>query len=65
MRMVVRVMTLRRFLAFLGVGRNDEEFAIAHAAFSDQMTAKMFDFMPRAAQQRHLKAGMCVEMHMQ
>ena len=35
MRMVVRVMTLRRFLAFLGVSRNDDEFAIAHAAFGE------------------------------
>lgn len=65
MRMVVRVMTLRRFLAFLGVSRNDDEFAIAHAAFGNQMTAEMFDFMPGAAQQRHFKAGMFVEMHMQ
>ena len=58
-------MVLQRFLAFFGVGRNDEQFAITHAAFGDQMPSEMLDFMTRSPQQRDLKTRMRIEMHMQ
>ncbi len=65
MRMVVRVMILRGFLAFFGVGRNNEELAIAYAALGDQVAAEMFDFMPGSAQERHFQTRMFIKMHMQ
>ena len=63
---VIRSMVVvSRFLAFFGVGRNDEQFTIAHAAFGDQMSSEMFDFVTWPAQQRDFKTRMRIEMHMQ
>ena len=55
--LVISTMMVRRwFLAFFGVCRNDEQFAVAHPALGDQMSPEMFDFVTRSAQERDFKA---------
>ena len=59
------MMVWRWFLALFRVGRNDEEFAVTHAAFGDQMPPEMFDFMTRPTQEGNFKTRMRVEVNVQ